>query len=90
MEKFKTYVANLKCGGCAASITKGLESINDVSDVAIDVENSIVEVAYTADDTLNKVHDKLINMGYPPTDEENNLMLKGKSYISCMIGRLSQ
>lgn len=89
MQHLKTYVANLKCGGCAATISKGLNNVEGVENVNITVENSFIELDYISDEALLKVRDKLINMGYPPTDEENSLILKGKSYISCMIGRIS-
>ena len=38
-------IQNLKCGGCANTITKGLTEINGVTEVKIDVAKSYVSCA---------------------------------------------
>ena len=35
-------IQNLKCGGCANTITKGVDSLEGVSNVHVDIDNSVV------------------------------------------------
>jgi copper chaperone len=86
IEKIK--IANLKCGGCETTIKKGLLKIDGVSSVKIDNDKDTVTVTY--DDSLDKVKitNKLHSLGYPEATEENGLLLKLKSYASCMIGKI--
>ena len=51
-------IENLKCGGCAATIKKGLLTLENINEVTVDVEKSIVSV--TSDkDNLEAVKEKL-------------------------------
>lgn len=88
MEK-ELAVQNVKCGGCANSINKGLTEIQGVTNVRVDHEHGII--AYTiSDESLNQsVLDKLDKMGYPADPDQNTMLKKAKSYVSCMIGRIS-
>jgi copper chaperone len=79
-------IQNLKCGGCANTITKGVDSVEGVSNVHVDIENSVVSFDYENDETLQLIHDKLAHIGYPVENDENSLFQKAKSYASCMIG----
>jgi hypothetical protein len=38
---------------------------------------------------FNNAHEKLISLGYPFEDDDNSLITKAKSYVSCAIGRMS-
>lgn len=82
-------IQNLKCHGCANTIQKGLNKIQGVFDVTVDVENS--KISFNADtlDILELVKDKLNKMGYPEIDAHNSGLQKAKSYVSCAIGRIS-
>lgn len=86
IEEFK--IANLKCDGCETTIKKGLLKIEGVSSVKIDNDKDTVTVTY--DDSLDKVKitNKLHSLGYPEATEENGLLLKLKSYASCMMGKM--
>ncbi|GGG95114.1 hypothetical protein GCM10011416_10720 [Polaribacter pacificus] len=86
--KTTIQIENLKCGGCAATISKGLLNIDGVTDVAVDVDASTVHVTSTSalDEQLK---DKLSSMGYPEVGANNNLIHKTKSYISCATGKMS-
>jgi len=57
-------VANVKCGGCASTITTGLQGLAGVHDVQVDVASGRVDVA---GDTLNRdiLQNKLAQLGYP-------------------------
>ena len=85
--KTNIKIENLKCGGCAATIKKGISSIQGVEDVAIDVENSIVTISSEAS-TLDAVKTKLSKLGYPEVGGENTLVHKAKSFVSCAVGRI--
>ncbi|MBS3992113.1 MAG: heavy-metal-associated domain-containing protein [Bacteroidetes bacterium] len=81
-------ILNLKCGGCANSVKKGLNSIEGVETVEVDVENGKVSFDATSDETVNIVKEKLANMGYPEVGDANTLIHKAKSFVSCATGRM--
>lgn len=82
-------VANLKCGGCANTITKALSE--KFCNISVDVEGKkvTVNIENEADEEILKT--SLRSLGYPVvTDKlgfiENNA-LKAKSFVSCAIGK---
>ncbi|MAD96344.1 MAG: heavy metal transporter [Flavobacteriaceae bacterium] len=80
-------IENLKCGGCAATIKKGLLAIDEVTEIDVNVETS--EVQFTSNkDVTETVREKLSKMGYPIAGEKNTLGHKAKSFVSCAIGRM--
>lgn len=83
-------VANIKCGGCAHSITTKIENIEGVSDVVVSPENGTVKLSYESNNTLDKILSKLSAMGYPEATEENGLLMKAKSYANCMLGKATK
>ena len=84
----KIYIENLKCGGCAATIKKGLLSIDNVSKVHVNVEESYVEVTTVKNDFLG-IKEKLSKMGYPEVGDANTIVHKAKSFVSCATGKMS-
>jgi copper chaperone len=85
-------VANIKCGGCARSIDKALRADPSVTDVAVDVENGIVSVQ-AADEAREALRAELLRLGYPEAGTAEGLQAlaaKGKSFVSCAIGRLGK
>lgn len=86
--KTKIYIENLKCGGCAATIKKGISAIDGVSEININVDESLVEVT-TKSDVIIAVKDKLAKMGYPEVGDVNTFLHKAKSYVSCATGKMS-
>lgn len=87
--KQTVYIENLKCGGCAATIVKGLTSINGVEDVNVDVENSAV--LFSSDnEILTTVKEKLSRLGYPEVGDKNTVLHKAKSFVSCATGKMSK
>lgn len=87
--KQTVYIENLKCGGCAATIVKGLTSINGVEDVNVDVENSAVLFS-SDDEILTTVKEKLSHLGYPEVGDKNTVLHKAKSFVSCATGKMSK
>ena len=86
--KSEIYIENLKCGGCAATIKKGILSINFIEEVVIDVEKSLVTVESSAD-VLTEVKEKLSKLGYPEVGDKNTVLHKAKSFVSCATGKMN-
>lgn len=83
------YIQNLKCGGCANTITKNLTSLEGIENIIVNVEESSVGFSYSNENQLTVVKDKLKVLGYPEDGEANSLSSKAKSYVSCAIGKMS-
>jgi copper chaperone len=83
------YIQNLKCGGCANTITKQLSVISGVSKLEVQVEESTVTFDYTDETVLEEVRTQLQKLGYPENTAPNSLGTKAKSYISCALGKMS-
>lgn len=83
-------IQNLKCGGCAATITDRLSKIENISDVQVDEQESTVTFGHKGEGEKINAIAKLKALGYPPIDGENNLMSKAKSFVSCASGRISK
>jgi len=82
-------IENLKCHGCANTITKGIEKFDEVEKVKVNVEDSTVEVLFAgSDDNILKFKNKLSRLGYPEAGH-NNMISTAKSYVSCAVGRMS-
>ena len=83
-------ILNLKCGGCANTIKKGILSIEGVTDVSVDVETSTVTIDTKDNSVLTNVKNKLSMMGYPEVGDSNTIIHKAKSFVSCATGKMSQ
>ena len=83
----KISVDNLKCSGCAATIRKALMEINGVGLVEVDQEKNEVEAEVEDFVVRSEMISKLSHLGYPEKGT-GNMLQKGISYVSCMIGRL--
>ena len=81
-------ILNLKCGGCANSIKKGLLSIEGTSEVEVDLETSKISMEISDPSILNIVKEKLSRMGYPEIGDANTFLHKAKSFVSCASGRM--
>lgn len=82
-------IQNLKCGGCANTITKAMNSLEGISQAVVDIENNSVTFEYTEEDQLVIAEKKLSDLGYPIDKDPNSLLKKAKSYVSCAVGRMS-
>lgn len=88
--KTSILVQNLKCGGCAKTITSKLSDIKTISDVRVDVESSAVSFLYENINDALEVKSKLKALGYPSIDDRNSLTSKAKSFVSCATGKISK
>ena len=91
----KTYeVSNIKCEGCANTIKKAL-SEHFGNSVEIDLEvvprKVTVELSSLSDEEIFIT--TLRKLGYPLVDDEisnvESAVMKGKSFVSCAIGKLN-
>jgi copper chaperone len=84
-------VENIKCGGCANSIVKGLQELEGIASVAVDVEQGRVTI--DADDSLRTAAtERLLKLGYPEQGSAVGLKAakaKAKSFVSCAVGRIT-
>ncbi|MBD0835417.1 heavy-metal-associated domain-containing protein [Aestuariibaculum suncheonense] len=83
-------IQNLKCGGCANTITNNLENIDEISDIQIDLEKSTVSFNCDNEIGVVKVETKLKALGYPSIEDENSFSSKAKSFVSCATGKFSK
>ncbi len=88
MKTEEIKIANLKCGGCATTIKKELFELDGVKEVKVDNDNDSVTVTYK-EGIREAITQRLRNLGYPEATEKNGLLLKLKSYSSCMIGKIN-
>lgn len=83
-------IQNLKCGGCANTITTRLTSIDGIDSVNVDNNEDSVSFYYSNDSSLNEAIDMLSKLGYPVEGEQNPILKKAKSYVSCAVGRINK
>ena len=81
---------NLKCGGCANTITTKLSTFENISDILVDLNESTVSFNYVNEVDAQKIKEKLKNIGYPSVEDTNSLTSKAKSFVSCATGKLSK
>ena len=81
-------IENLKCHGCANTISKGISAMEGVSNVVVDLETSSVTIEYDGSAVrVDEFAEKLKTIGYPRVGE-NSTGRVVKSYISCATGRM--
>jgi len=83
-------ILNLKCGGCANTIKKGIVSVDGISEVLVDLDTSKVTVDTDNESVILSVKEKLSKMGYPEIGDTNTLLHKAKSFVSCASGRMGE
>ena len=88
--KTSILVQNLKCGGCAHTISTKLATIKNVSNLQVNLEQSKVSFEYSSEEDAFKVKEKLKNLGYPSIEDANSFSSKAKSFVSCATGKLSK
>ena len=82
-------IQNLKCGGCAKTIITKLEEIPTITNVSVSVESSSVSFDALKQEDIATAKTKLKSIGYPSLDQENSVLSKAKSFVSCATGKLS-
>lgn len=90
MKTEKILVANLKCGGCENTIKSKISEIEGVESVIINQDEDSVTINHIGKAIREDFTKKLHSIGYPEETEENGLLLKLKSYASCVVGRMKK
>ncbi len=90
MNSITINIENLKCHGCANTITKGLNKIESVKSVSVDVPASSVEILFDGgDENIETIKTKLSRLGYPESGH-NSAVSVAKSFVSCAVGRVTK
>ena len=87
--KSTIVIQNLKCGGCASTITTKISALDNINNVLVDVETSTVSFEVSSEEDVTSVKNKLAAIGYPAEGEDNSVVSKAKSFVSCATGRMS-
>ena len=82
-------IQNLKCGGCAHTITTRLNELNKLDDIIVNPEADTVSFSYEDQETYNEVTTLLSKLGYPIKGNVNTITKKAKSFVSCAVGRIN-
>ena len=90
MNTITIQIENLKCQGCATTITSGLMKFEEIENISIDIEKSLIDISYDGhDNNSDKYIEKLARLGYPQIGENNTISI-AKSYVSCAIGKVKK
>jgi len=84
-------VLNVKCGGCANSLKKGLAQEFGEVEVDLEVLPRVITLDIEEQD-IEKLKAKVKAMGYPFASESMGFVdetaTKAKSFISCAVGKI--
>ncbi len=84
-------VENIKCGGCANTITTRLNEMDTIDSCEVDVEKGIVSINGD-ESSREQVTQLLLKLGYPESGTAEGLKAataKAKSFVSCAVGRIN-
>jgi copper chaperone CopZ len=87
MQQEILYIDNLKCGGCANTIRQALLQFKELNSIDIDVEKGAIKLGSDEEFQRAKYFSVLSKLGYPEVGT-STILQKGRSYISCAIGRV--
>lgn len=88
---YEITVENIKCGGCAGTITKKISAIDGVNSIEVEIENGIVKVD-GAEGLQEIITSALLKLGYPESGTAEGIAAakaKAKSFVSCAVGKLN-
>jgi copper chaperone len=83
-------VENIKCGGCANTITSKLSKLDSVGNIQIDIEQGRITLE-APDHSRDQRVSTLLASGYPDRGSVEGIKAataKAKSFISCAIGKM--
>ena len=83
-------IQNLKCGGCAHTITKKLTELVGITNITVDTNSSSININSTNEEALEEAKTLLYKLGYPVQGDNNSFGTKAKSFVSCAIGRIEK
>jgi copper chaperone len=88
---YQISVENIKCGGCASTITSKLKALDGIKTVAVDIASGLVS-AEGNDGLRDQLSATLLKLGYPESGTAEGMAAakaKAKSFVSCAIGKMS-
>ena len=74
--KTSVFIQNLKCNGCAHTISTKLETIANISNVEVEIDENKVVFSHLNEADVVNVKTKLKNLGYPLLEDSNSLVSK--------------
>ncbi len=89
---FDIQVENIKCGGCANSITTGLMEDETINSIEVDIESGTISIEAEDSADRDAIAARLLKMGYPESGTVEGIAAakaKAKSFVSCAVGRMS-
>ena len=89
--QYECKVENIKCGGCAGTITKKVNAVDGVNNTEVDIEAGIVKID-GSEGLLEIITSTLLRLGYPETGTAEGITAvraKAKSFVSCAVGKLN-
>lgn len=89
--KTTIQVENVKCGGCASTLTSKLK--DEFGEIEVNLEVMPREITLElADEKIDALHQALKGLGYPVSGESfgfiEDTSMKAKSFVSCAIGKV--
>jgi len=84
-------VENIKCGGCANTITTRLNALDVIDSCEVDVDRGIISINGD-ESSREEVSQLLLKLGYPESGTAEGLKAataKAKSFVSCAVGKMS-
>lgn len=88
---YEISVENIKCGGCAGTITKKINEIEGVNSTDVEIEAGLVKID-AAEGLRETLVSNLLKLGYPETGTAAGIAAakaKAKSFVSCAVGRIN-
>ena len=88
---FEISVENIKCGGCANTISTKLNKMDVVDNCEINIEAGVITV-FADPAYKSEVAQLLLKLGYPEKGSIEGLKAattKAKSFVSCAVGKIS-
>ena len=90
MKKQIFKVQNVKCGGCANTLTTKLKS--EFGEIEVNLEVMPREISLEIEDAkIPALREALTSLGYPMADEQlefvQNTTAQAKSFVSCAVGK---
>jgi len=85
-------VLNVKCGGCANTLTTKLA--DEFGEVAVNLEVEPRQITLDVEDAnIPALREALKGLGYPMSDEDLTTMegftTTAKSFVSCAVGKMN-
>ncbi len=91
--KKRFQVENVKCDGCANTLTTKLR--DEFGEIAVDLEKYPREISLDIDDDrVEELAKALKRLGYPLSSDKLGFVetttTKAKSFVSCAVGKVDQ